>query len=272
MPLAAWVHDLDPVIVRIPGTPLSLNWYGLMYVLGFVSAYLLLRLYRKRDRSPLAPQQLDLVFFALFVGVVVGGRLGFMLLYATEEFLENPLLLIRVWEGGMASHGGFLGVAVAVLYIGWKLRVPALQVGDLLTSVAAPGLFFGRLGNFINGGLWGVPTGSDWGVIFPKAGDSLPRHPSQLYEAGLEGLVLFIYMQVRFWRGDPSRRPQGQLAGEFLVAYSVLRILGEVYREPDRGISLILGLSRGTFYSILTGFLGLALIFFVRFRNRPRTG
>ena len=171
----------------------------------------------------------------------------------------------RVWEGGMASHGGFIGVAAALAWFGRSEKIPFLHLSDLVASVAPAGLFFGRIANFINGELWGTPTRVRWAVVFPNSADPgtplhlvLPRHPSQLYEAALEGLVLFAFTQWRFWRSDIVRAQPGRLVGEFLIAYAIVRAIGESFREPDA--SLILGLSRGTFYSAFLVAAGLALI------------
>jgi phosphatidylglycerol:prolipoprotein diacylglycerol transferase len=278
--LAYWVHDLDPVIFQFTDK-LAIRWYGLAYVSGFLIAFVLLGLYWKRGRSVLDPRMQENLAVALILGVLIGGRVGYFLLYETGNLLRDPLILFRVWEGGMASHGGFAGVAVAILWASRKYRLPPLKVGDLIVSVAPPGLLLGRIANFVNGELWGKVSDVAWAVIFPKSAPvgmpvSLipPRHPSQLYEALLEGLLLLVYMQFRFWQvkgrkeatmasADPSTRP-GHLTGEFLVVYSLARCAGELFREPDA--SLILGLNRGIFYSVLLLLSGLGLIGWIRFR------
>jgi phosphatidylglycerol---prolipoprotein diacylglyceryl transferase len=196
---------------------------------------------------------------ALIAGVILGGRLGYFLLYQPEVFRTDPLMLVRVWEGGMASHGGFAGVVVALWWFTRRREPGLLRTADLIVTVAPVGLFFGRMANFINGELWGKLATVPWAVNFKHTGGGdFPRHPSQLYEAGLEGLLLFAYMQWRFWRGGAARRQPGRLAGEFLIAYALLRALGELFREPDAG--LILGLSRGTFYSLFLILAGAGLI------------
>ncbi|MDI1320210.1 MAG: prolipoprotein diacylglyceryl transferase, partial [bacterium] len=182
----------------------------------------------------------------------------------------DPLMLVRVWEGGMASHGGFAGVVVALWWFTRKRELSMLQAGDLIVTVAPLGLFFGRVANFINGELWGKVAVVPWAVNFKNTGGgNFPRHPSQLYEAGLEGLLLFAYMQVRFWRGSAARLQPGRLAGEFLIAYALLRAVGETFREPDAG--LILGLSRGTFYSLFLIVAGGGLIVFASRRPPDRS-
>lgn len=273
-----WVHDLDPVIFQITEN-IAVRWYGLAYVAGFLVAFAVFRLYWNRGKSVLSPPMQESLAMALILGVVLGGRLGYFLLYDFSQFITNPLIFFKVWEGGMASHGGFAGVAIAVLVVAKRVGVDPLKVGDLIVSVAPAGLLFGRIANFINGELWGKVTDIPWAVIFPDsapAGTPLflipPRHPSQLYEALLEGLLLLIYMQWRFWSTggrkqasaatvNPSARP-GHLLGEFLVVYSLGRWIGELFREPDA--ALILGMNRGIFYSILSLVLGVALIVWIR--------
>ena len=200
--------------------------------------------------------------------MLIGGRVGYLLLYQGDKFLEDPLTLVRVWEGGMASHGGFLGVFIATLWYAKKSGQNVKPIGDLIVSVVPPGLFFGRIANFINGELWGKTTDVPWGVIFPKAPDfalGVARHPSQLYAAIAEGLIPFFYVQLRFWRTSIIQKYPGQLAGEFLVLYSIARILNEIFREPDA--SLIAGISRGQFYSVFLLIAGILIILWSRNKN-----
>lgn len=272
--LAWWVHDLEPEIVRF-GETLAIRWYGVSYLLGFVAVALLLRLYHARERSPLGREEQASALTAIILGVVLGGRLGYMVLYDLADFLRNPLLLIKVWEGGMASHGGFVGCALACAWIARTHGLPFLRVSDICVTLAPPGLFFGRVANFINGELWGKASEVGWAVIFPASAPPgtpteliVPRHPSQLYEAGLEGIALGFYIQWRFWQGQPKDRPDGYLAGEFLVAYAILRILGEQFREPDAG--LIIGMSRGIVYSLCLILAGLGLIWLSGWLARRR--
>jgi len=258
MPLAYWVHDLSPFLGPHWGN-LGLRYYGLGYLLGFLAAWWLLVRYARAGRSQLLPEKIPDLMFALVIGVMLGGRLGSFLLYHPDQLLQDPLSFFRVWEGGMASHGGMLGVALALAWFSRKEHIRFLHLGDLITSVAPPGLLFVRIANFINGELWGKPAVVAWAVIFPASPyPRVPRHPSQLYEAALEGGVLLAFMQWRFWRSDDVRQSPGRLSGEFLLAYAFVRAVGEVFREPDA--SLILGLSRGTFYSIFLVAAGLALI------------
>ncbi len=262
-----WVDDLDPFLGPHWGN-FGIRKYGLGYVVGFLTAAWLLRRYARVGRSQLPPAKIGDLMVALVVGVMVGGRIGYFVLYHPEQLLSDPLSFFRVWEGGMASHGGFIGVAVALWWFARAEKISFFHLGDLVTSAAPPGLFFVRIANFINGELWGKPSRVPWAVIFPKSEEPntppylmMPRHPSQLYEAGLEGLVLFAFVQWRFWRSDIVRTQPGRLSGEFLIGYAVMRAIGEIFREPDRDVTLILGLSRGTFYSIFVVAAGLLLIF-----------
>ncbi|TVR48734.1 MAG: prolipoprotein diacylglyceryl transferase [Puniceicoccaceae bacterium] len=274
---AHYVHDLSPFLIRFSEN-FGIRYYGLAYVLGFICALLLLRWYHERGRSPLdGAARADLMVY-LIVGVAVGGRLGFFLFYDPGAVVRDPLLLIRIWEGGMASHGGFIGVFLALWWFCRRRGYGLLPMGDILVTLAPAGLFFGRVANFINGELWGKVTTVPWGVIFPSSAPGLPveaipaRHPSQLYEAGLEGLFLFIYCQVRFWRSGVVRHAPGQLAGEFLLGYAVARIIGEVFREPDAGVGLTLGMNRGAFLSLFLAGAGIAVIALARWRAARSPG
>jgi len=265
-----WIHDLSPFLWRFPGElanwgPGGIRWYGISYLLGFISAYFLLKLYFKHNRSPYDQEQImNLITFQI-IGVLIGGRIGYLLLYQGEKFLSDPLTIFRVWEGGMASHGGFVGVFVATLWYAKKSSQSIKPIGDLIVSIVPPGLFFGRIANFINGELWGKVTQVEWGVIFPKAPDfalGMARHPSQIYAAISEGLIPFIYIQWRFWRSSITKKYPGQLAGEFLILYSIARIFNELFREPDA--TLLFGISRGQFYSIFLLIGGVFIVYWAR--------
>lgn len=275
LPLAYWVHNLSPFVpfLRFSDT-IGVRWYGLAYVAGFIGGVWLLQRYSRKGRLLLSAEKCWDLIVALVVGVMVGGRLGSFLLYHPEDLLRDPLSFFRVWEGGMASHGGFVGVALAMFWYARVQKLPFFHLADAVVSAAPVGLLFGRLANFINGELWGKITDVPWAVIFPLSASPgtptdliQPRHPSQLYEAALEGVVLLAYLQWRFWRSDAVRSRPGQLSGEFLVAYSLLRMIGELFREPDA--ALILGLSRGTFYSVFVLAAGVGLIALARAR-KPR--
>jgi phosphatidylglycerol:prolipoprotein diacylglycerol transferase len=254
--VSPWVHNLSPFLWKFPESwgnwgPGGIRWYGLSYLAGFLTAYYLLLLAYKKQRSPYDKEQiLNLMTFQI-LGVLLGGRIGFALLYRTEELLSDPMMIFYVWQGGMASHGGFIGVIIATFWYTRKSHQSFWPVADLIATIVPPGLFFGRLANFVNGELWGRTTEVSWGVLFPKAPDfalGIARHPSQLYAAMLEGFLVFIIVQLRFWKTNLYKRKPGRIGGEFLIIYAIARILGEFFREPDA--SLIMGMSRGQFYSI----------------------
>ncbi|ODU23942.1 MAG: prolipoprotein diacylglyceryl transferase [Verrucomicrobia bacterium SCN 57-15] len=263
-PHSYWVHDLSPFVVRFSDS-VGIRYYGLAYVLAFVVAVLLLRHYWRAGRSPVEPKIQPGLMTAIIVGVLVGGRLGYFLFYSPATLLRQPFTLFRVWDGGMASHGGFVGVCLALIWFVRKHRLPWRSTADVLVTLAPPGLFFGRLANFINGELWGKVSHAPWAVIFPASAPSgtplaeiPPRHPSQLYEAALEGLLLAAYTQLRFWRSDVTREKPGWLTGEFLILYAAVRAVCEIFREPDA--PLLFGLSRGTFYSLFLVIGGLVVL------------
>lgn len=259
-----WVHDLSPFLVQFSEN-IGIRYYGLAYVLGFVGAAWLLRAYARAGLSQVPAAKVGDLMFALILGVFLGGRLGYFILYQPETVLADPLQLLRVWEGGMASHGGFVGVVVALVWFGRAHRISFLHLGDLVASVAPLGLLFGRIANFINGELWGRVSSVPWAVIFPLSeSPGMPvalipaRHPSQLYQAALEGAILLVYVQARLWRSSGVLRAPGRLAGEFLIGYAVLRSIGELFREPDAG--LLFGLNRGIFYSFFLVAAGVFII------------
>jgi phosphatidylglycerol:prolipoprotein diacylglycerol transferase len=266
LPFAYWVDDLSPFAIRFWGN-VGIRWYGLAYVLGFIAGGWLMMRYHRAGRSALPACQVADFILALVIGVLVGGRVGYFLLYDSDLFLHDPLVLFRVWEGGMASHGGFIGVVLAVWWFSRQSGLSFLHLFDVLSTTIPVGLLLGRIANFINGELWGKISTVSWAVIFPKSAPDgtpvaliAPRHPSQLYEAALEGALLLVFLQLRFWKSDAVRRQPGRLTGEAIVAYALVRIVCEVYREPDAGVSLIFGLSRGTFYSLFMIVAGVALI------------
>lgn len=264
LPLAYWVHDLSPFLIQFTDT-IGVRYYGLAYLAGFAAGWYLLKHYTRRGRAELGGERLGDLMTALVIGVLLGGRLGYYFFYTPELIVSDPLSLLRVWDGGMASHGGFLGVAAALWWCGRKFALPWRHLADLVASVAPVGLFFGRVANFINGELWGKTSTVSWAVIFRDSaapGTALeliaPRHPSQLYAAALEGLLLLALTQWLIWKTPLLRRSPGRIAGAFVLAYAVARSAGEIFREPDAG--LILGLSRGTFYSLFLALGGLALL------------
>ena len=257
--LAFWVHTPHPFLIQFTEN-IGIRYYGLAYLLGFVVAVWMFRRYHRAGRTPLDGYASGDLMIALVLGVMIGGRLGSYVLYeGWRTFPTNPLGIFKIWEGGMASHGGFAGVCVALAWFAHRRKFSFLHLSDLVVSVAPAGLLFGRLANFINGELWGKISVVPWAVIFEQTGGGKsPRHPSQLYEAALEGALLLAYLQWRFWRTDVANRQPGRIAGEFLIGYALARALCEQFREPDAG--LILGISRGTFYSIFMIAAGIFLV------------
>ncbi|MBK7899579.1 MAG: prolipoprotein diacylglyceryl transferase [Azonexus sp.] len=225
--------QFDPVALSLG--PLAVRWYGLMYLVAFAQFYLLGRHRIGRGvHGDWTLEQLDDLLFYGVLGVILGGRLGQILFYEPGHYLANPLEILAVWKGGMSFHGGFLGVLVAMALWSRKHDRPWLDVTDFIAPLVPLGLAAGRLGNFINGELWGRPAdpGLPWAMIFPQAGDAVPRHPSQLYHVGLEGLALFALL----WLYSGRKRPRGAISGAFLIGYGIFRFLTEYFREPDAGI------------------------------------
>lgn len=249
--------QIDPIIFSLG--PIALRWYGLMYLLGFVAAYWLGARRTKHSGAPLNVEQLSDLLFNGFLGVVLGGRIGYVFFYQWDQFVANPLYLFRIWEGGMSFHGGLLGVLVAFGLYARKLKLPYFIVADFIAPLVPPGLFFGRIGNFINGELWGREAAADvpWAMRFHTDPLALARHPSQLYEALLEGLLLFI---ILYWFSAKSR-PRMAVSGVFALGYGGFRFIVEYFREPDAHLGLqALGLSRGQWLCVPLIVLGLGLI------------
>lgn len=224
--------QFDPVALSLG--PISIRWYGLMYLLAFAQFIWLGRLRIRRQDGPLNPEQLDDLLFYGVLGVILGGRLGQVLFYEPGYYFSHPFEIIAVWKGGMSFHGGFLGVVIAMLLWSRKQDKAWLTVTDFIAPLVPLGLAAGRIGNFINGELWGRPADPSlpWAMVFPQAGDMLPRHPSQLYHVGLEGLLLFVLLW--WWTATP--RPRGAASGAFLIGYGFFRFVTEFFREPDHGI------------------------------------
>lgn len=299
--LAYYVHDLSPFLLNF-GNGIGLRWYGLAYVAAFFVGYLLYVHLTKKGYSDLAPDQVgDFITGVALFGVILGGRLGYMLFYDWQNFSANPLVIFKFWDGGMSSHGGMIGIVVFTFIYSRRKHISWLNIGDNLVVVAPIGLFFGRCANFVNGELFGRVTSVPWAMQFPKelydappetvqlalmeasslnpkwntvaalvenvrispelrnqlAGTLSPRHPSQIYEAGLEGALLFLILWILRTK---FRLPNGVLTGVFFVAYAILRIFGEIFREPDAPLTM--GLSRGQFLSLFLIILGMAFVFY----------
>jgi phosphatidylglycerol:prolipoprotein diacylglycerol transferase len=255
---------ISPVALEIGPLPiigtLFIRWYALAYVAGIlIGWWLIARENAKRPLNNLTPRALDDMITWAVVGILLGGRLGYVLFYKPDYYWLNPSEILHVWQGGMSFHGGLVGVILVFAYFARKHHIQFLGLMDLLACVAPIGLFFGRIANFINGELYGRVTSSNFGMIFPGGGD-LPRHPSQLYEAALEGLLLFIIMQLLL-KCTPARKHVGLLSGMFLVGYAFARITCEFFREPDTYLGfLYAGATMGQLLSLPMLALGMYLI------------
>ena len=224
--------QIDPVAIQLG--PLAIHWYGLTYLAAFALCYGLIRLRAARADLPLTPELIGDLLNTCALGVIVGGRLGYMVFYDLAGWADDPLKLFRIWEGGMAFHGGLVGVIVALLMFARRHGESFIRVGDLVAPAIPVGLGLGRVGNFIGGELWGRPTDLPWGMVFPHV-DDLVRHPSQLYQAAGEGLCLFLLL---WWFAAKPRLP-GQVAGGFLIGYAVFRFAAEFARQPDAHLGAI---------------------------------
>jgi phosphatidylglycerol:prolipoprotein diacylglycerol transferase len=223
--------EIDPVALQLG--PLAIRWYGLSYVAGILGAWWLLARRAARSEEWTAAEVGDLIFYGA-IGVIVGGRLGSVLFYDFQHYLAEPLDIFKIWRGGMSFHGGLLGVLIAMLYAARRYGKPFFAITDFAAPVAPVGLFTGRLGNFANGELWGRPTDLPWGMVFPHV-DAQARHPSQLYEAALEGLLLFAFL----WWYSRIPRPIKAVSAWFLIGYGSLRFVAEFFRQPDASVGYL---------------------------------
>jgi phosphatidylglycerol:prolipoprotein diacylglycerol transferase len=250
------VHpQFDPVAIHLG--PLGIHWYGLMYLTGFL-AFLWLGKWRAKHgpQSGWQENDIDDILFYGALGVILGGRLGYVLFYQPGYFLSHPLEIFALWQGGMSFHGGFLGVLLAMLWFSHKTGKRWLSIMDFIAPMVPIGLGAGRMGNFINGELWGRATDVPWGMVFPKV-DNLARHPSQLYEFGLEGIVLFSLL----WWYSSKPRPAGAISALFLIGYGSFRFLVEFTREPDSFLgTLALGMSMGQWLSLPMVLVGIWML------------
>lgn len=253
---------IDPVAVKIG--PLAVRWYGIAYALGFVAGYRILRGEARKGRLPLNPDAVGDLLSYLVVGVVLGGRLGYVLFYNLPYFASHPLRVFAVWEGGMSFHGGLLGVMTAALVFCRTRSIPLAVLGDALALATPPGLFFGRLANFVNGELYGRVSQVPWAMVFP-AGGPLPRHPSELYEAVLEGPVLWLAVWGVERLGEGRA---GSGTGAFLVGYGLFRFLVEFTREPDPQLGFVAGpFTMGQLLSVAVLIAGVAVLAATKGRN-----
>jgi phosphatidylglycerol:prolipoprotein diacylglycerol transferase len=248
---------IDPVAIELG--PIAIRWYALAYLAGLLLGWWLAKRLVARPGWQIRPEALDDLLVYVTLGIILGGRLGYVLFYNFSYYVEHPLEILYVWRGGMSFHGGLIGVLAACWWFARRSGVRFLELTDLIAALAPIGLFLGRLANFVNGELWGRPTDVPWAVIFPHAGPE-PRHPSQLYEAALEGLVLFALVQLFAWR---PRRPAdvGRLSGLFLVGYGLARSFVELFREPDPQLGFLWGgLTMGQLLSLPLIVFGLLLL------------
>ncbi|WP_348666570.1 prolipoprotein diacylglyceryl transferase [Arsenophonus symbiont of Ornithomya chloropus] len=259
------ILDLDPVIFSIG--PIKFYWYGMMYVIGFFFAMWLAKRMTNKVNSTWKKTEVENLLYLSFFGVVIGGRVGYVLFYNFSLFLSNPLYLFKVWHGGMSFHGGLIGVICVMFWYAYKTKRNFFSVADFVAPLIPFGLGIGRMGNFINGELWGrVTLNTPWAMLFPKShdydiqivhqdssllpifekyGGLLPRHPSQLYEMFLEGMILFLILNVFIYK----LRPQGSVSGLFLISYGIFRTFVEFFREPDFQLGLFFGMSMGQILS-----------------------
>jgi phosphatidylglycerol---prolipoprotein diacylglyceryl transferase len=250
-----------------------IRWYALAYIGGIVLGWLYARALIKNTRlwggpSPITLLEMDDYILWVTIGIILGGRTGYVLFYNFEFFVKNPIEIFELWKGGMSFHGGFMGCVFAVVLFCWKRNLSILSLGDITTAVGPIGLFLGRIANFINSELWGRQTDSSvpWAMVFPNGGP-LPRHPSQLYEASLEGIVLFIVLALMI-RAGALKRP-GLILGSFMTCYGVARIIGEFFREPDPQLGFLWrGLTMGMLLSVPMIIAGLIVVV-MAWRRRP---
>lgn len=263
-------QNLDPIAFQIG--PVAVRWYGLAYVLGFALAAFILYKTAKRWKLHITGDDVLNVMICVIVGIIVGARLGYCLFYGNGYYFEHPLEILAINQGGMSFHGGLIGALLSGIVAAKVTRIPYLTLADLGVIAAALGLFFGRCANFVNGELWGAPTDAPWGVVFGGAAGDVARHPSQLYEGVLEGLVIFFVLYALSRKLPP--RPRGTFLGAFLVMYGCFRFLIEFVREPDAQLGYLAGgwFTMGMALSVPLVVAGVALLVFATKRKLPQEG
>ncbi|MBR1604604.1 MAG: prolipoprotein diacylglyceryl transferase [Alphaproteobacteria bacterium] len=227
--------EISPIIFAIG--PLAIRWYSMAYLIGIISAWLLVKWQVKKYNIPLTKENLDDLVFDVTMGIILGGRLGYVLFYGGEMFWEHPLQIFAIWNGGMSFHGGIVGVILAIWYFAYKVKMSFLSVTDLVVLYVPIGIFLGRLANFVNDELWGRVTDVAWAVRFPNGG-YLPRHPSQIYEAMTEGVLMFVILNW-LWHFKTVREHSGFVSGAFAFLYALCRLSMEPFREPDAQLGFI---------------------------------
>jgi phosphatidylglycerol:prolipoprotein diacylglycerol transferase len=248
--------EFDPIAFHVG--VVAVRWYGLMYLIGFALGLILGRSrIRSNQNSSMSIREFDDLLFYIVLGVIIGGRLGYSIIYDLGNVIRTPLSVFFVWEGGMSFHGGLIGVCIAILVYASVKQKNWLVLGDFVAPLVPLGLAAGRVGNFINGELWGRPTEVPWAIVFPQSGSFVGRHPSQLYEFFFEGLVLFMIL----WVFSKRQRPVGVISGLFLACYGFFRFSIEFMREPDQHLGLLsFGLSMGQWLCVPMIFIGLILV------------
>jgi phosphatidylglycerol:prolipoprotein diacylglycerol transferase len=256
--------QFDPIAIHIGN--FGIHWYGIMYLAGFM-AFLTLGKWRATHQT-WRGWSIEMVDDALFygaLGVIFGGRFGYVLFYQASYFIEHPLEVLQVWQGGMSFHGGFLGVLLAMVFFGRKYQKSWLGIMDFIAPLVPIGLGAGRMGNFINGELWGRATNANWGMVFPTV-DNIPRHPSQLYEFALEGVLLFLVL----WTYSSKPRETGTVSALFLIGYGSFRFIAEFTRQPDANLGILsFGMSMGQWLSLPMILVGLAMYFYHQRKGQP---
>jgi len=265
---------INPVLISIG--PLAVRWYALAYIVGIIVGWFYARAIIASERLWGGPAPLTVIDFDDFViwitlGIILGGRTGYVLFYNFPHFAAHPIEILQLWNGGMSFHGGVIGCIVAIVLFALHRRIPMLSLGDVTSAVAPIGLFLGRIANFINGELWGRPTNVPWAMVFPNGGP-VPRHPSQLYEAALEGVVLFVVLNLLV-RSGALKRP-GMVAGTFALGYGIARIICEFFREPDAQLGFLWGgLTMGMLLCIPLMLAGIAVLALAVTREtKPKDG
>ncbi len=270
---------INQVAIPLPFTDIELpiRFYSLAYIIGIFAAYWLVKKMIRQPGAPMAERHVDDLLFWAMLGVILGGRLGYVLFYNLDRYIADPVAIVRLWDGGMSFHGGVIGVTLAILYIARKEGLSFLRVCDYIACTVPIGMLLGRLANFINGELWGRVTDVPWAIIFPLSGTLDPRHPSQLYQAGLEGLFMLVLMTFLFWRTKARYNP-GMLVGIFAAGMGLSRFINEFFREPDAQLAAFAqatGLSMGQWLTIPMILVGLWLAWSAKGRRQriePFTG
>ena len=250
--------------------PLPIRFYSLAYIVGIFSGYWLVKRMLRQPGAPMAERHVDDLLFYAMLGVIFGGRLGYVLFYNLDQYLADPVAIVRLWDGGMSFHGGVLGVTLAIWWVARRAGLSFLRICDYVACVVPIGMLLGRLANFVNGELWGRVTDVPWAMIFPASGTMDPRHPSQLYQAGLEGLVMLVIMSWLFWRTKARYNP-GMLVGIFAAGMGLARFINELFREPDSQLlefAQRTGLSMGQWLTVPMILLGLWLAWTAKGRRQ----